>query len=216
MSTNIRWNIFARVLDDILTARHLSWQALSARAGIEQESVDRLQASLLAPTAFPILTVEELAEVINVFNVQPDEKLQLRAAIIATSVESMLMERIESQAALQAAEQVFTITYKAFDEQEGEKRGEDGFIGSKKHMTFFAEVYEHIERGTIERQMSSGVRKDECKRHLKAALRHFKRAGALLEKERTALVGSTRNWQCYAQIVQNECEHIRRELQALG
>jgi hypothetical protein len=195
MPTNIRWNIFARVLEDILTTRHLSWQVLSEHAGIEQESVDRLQASLLAPTAFPILTVEELAEVINVFNVLPDEKLLLRAAIIATSVESMLMERIESQAALQAAEQVFVITYKALDEQQGEKRSEDGFMSDDKQQRFFEKITAHIDKGTIERQMSKG----DITR-LKAARHHFERAGDLLKKGRTAF-GSTRSWQSYAQRV---------------
>lgn len=210
-----RWNIFARVLEDILTERHLGWQNLRERASIEQETIDLLQASLASPTAFPILSVEEMDEVVDVFDLNPYETLQLRAAIIATSVERMLMERIESQAAMLAAEQVFATVLDALIRQKDEKRSDTGIMSDEGPGRLFDEVKRYIDAGRDARHLSRSVSRDVRATYLQEALHHFEQARILLERERTSQVRSTRLWKQYHQQVQKECEQIRKELRLL-
>jgi hypothetical protein len=215
MSENRRWNIFARVLEDLLTARHLSWQALYEQAGIEQDIVDQLQASLLSLSAFPILTIEEMDDVIDVFDMTSDETLQLRAALIATEVERILMECIEDQAALQASEQVFATTLDDLRKQKAEKHGFGGYKGDRELEAFFKKVNKYIEAGTSARQRSRSASEEVRVRYLREALYHFEQASVLLERESMSQIGSTRHWNASYQRVQGEYNQIRRELQAL-
>lgn len=216
MSANIRWNIFARVLEDILMKRQLSWQNLYERAAIEQDIVDRLQTSLSSPTTFPVLTIEEMDEVIDVFDVSPHEVLELRAAIIAISVEQMLMERIESQTALLAAEQVFSTALAALVKQKDEKHGDGSSMSDRGLERFFDEVERYIDAGKHAKQLSRFVTSKVRVRQLQEGYYHFEQARRLLERERSSPIGSMRLWQKHYLRVQKECEQIRKELKSLG
>src|SRR5579859_204278 len=88
------WNLFARVLQEILVAHGVGLGHLDDRANIHPEKVRRLQRSLQAPKSFPVLNIEEMEQVITVFRLNRQEKVRLRAAILATSVEETLMDRI--------------------------------------------------------------------------------------------------------------------------
>ena len=214
MSTNIRWNIFARILEDILLKRNLNWQDLFTQAGIEQDILNRLQASLLAPTSFRILSVEEMDEVIDVFNIDSHETLQLRAAIIATSVESTLIERIEEEAALQAAEQVFILTFDALIKQKGEKPGGLLSFSDDSLQQFFDQVQMCIDDGKSDRQLSRSVSREHRVRWLQKALSHFERAINLLEHQQSSL-GSLKSWRQYYRQTQQEYDRTWKELEAL-
>ena len=109
-STELRWNIFARELQDIMQARGNELGVIDDRTAIHREKVRRLQRSLLTPKRFPLLSPHDLDMLIHVFGLTGDEVIRLRAAILATSVEATLMGRIAQRDALRAAEQVFEIT----------------------------------------------------------------------------------------------------------
>jgi hypothetical protein len=78
--------------------------------------VRRLQRSLQIPKSFPVLNIEEMEQVITVFRLSRQEQMRLRAAILATSIEETLMDRIQQDDALKAAEQIFTIIEHALQE----------------------------------------------------------------------------------------------------
>lgn len=108
-----RWNIFARELEDILVARGLRLTQLDDRTAIHREKVRRLVRSLLTPKSFPVLNPSEMDEIIVAFNLTEDEVLRLRAAILTTAVEAMLMDRIYRDDALAVAEQVLPMIFQA-------------------------------------------------------------------------------------------------------
>lgn len=117
------WNLFARVLQEILTARGCRMGQLDDRAQVHPEKVRRLRRSLLVPKSFPILTLEEMERVIEAFNLNWNEQIRLRAALLTTSIEATLMDRINKDEALMAAEQILPIIERALQEHEGELGG---------------------------------------------------------------------------------------------
>jgi hypothetical protein len=110
------WNLFASVLQEILAAHGLGLGHLDDRAHIHREKVRRLQLSLKVPKSFPVLNIDEMEQVITVFQLNRNEKTRLRAAILATSIEETLMDRINPDDALKAAEQIFGIIEQALQE----------------------------------------------------------------------------------------------------
>jgi hypothetical protein len=112
-----RWNLFARELEDILATYNIRLGHLDDRAGIHREKVRRLIQSLSTPKSFPVLNTEEMEQVIQTFQLSDEEVLRLRAALLATSIEKTLMDRINQDDALLAAEQAFPTILKALREQ---------------------------------------------------------------------------------------------------
>lgn len=120
---HLGWNLFARVLQELLVARNLGLGYLDDRAHIHPEKVRRLQRSLRIPKSFPVLNSDELAQVITVFQFSRKEKMRLRAAVLATSVEATLMDRINQDDALRAAEQILPIIAQALEAHEDDLVG---------------------------------------------------------------------------------------------
>ncbi|HLG63642.1 MAG TPA: hypothetical protein VKY19_17000 [Ktedonosporobacter sp.] len=117
------WNLFARVLQEILAAHGVGLGHLDDRAHIHREKVRRLQRSLKIAKSFPVLNIDEMEEVIAVFGLNRTEKIRLRAALLATSIEETLMDRIHPQDALRAAEQILGIIELALQEHAHELAG---------------------------------------------------------------------------------------------
>jgi hypothetical protein len=128
------WNLFARVLQDILATHNLGLGHLDDRVHIHPEKVRRLQRSLKVPKSFPMLNSDELAQIIAVFALNRKEKLRLRAAVLATSVEATLMDRIHQDDALRAAEQILPIIEQALEEHEYELMGIGAIKGGEMEM----------------------------------------------------------------------------------
>jgi hypothetical protein len=120
---NKRWNLFARELEDILTARNLKLGLLDDRVDIHREKVRRLQQSLLTPKRFPVLNPEEIDLLVQAFHLSEEEWVRLRAAMLATAIERILMERIDRDNALLASEQIYTILRDGLQAQLGEESG---------------------------------------------------------------------------------------------
>lgn len=117
------WNLFARVLQEILTAHGYGLGYLDDRAGMHPEKVRRLQRSLKVPKSFPVLNIYEMEQVKSAFRLNREESLRLRAALLATSIEETLMDRINPLDALRAAEQILPIIEQALREHTDDEVG---------------------------------------------------------------------------------------------
>lgn len=117
-----QWNLFARELDDILAAHGYRLGHLNDRAEIHPEKVRRLQHSLSRPR-FHMLAPDEIERVCDVFGFSHDERLRLKAAILATGIEVLLMNRINQDDALSAAEQMLPALRRAVQAHDGDEGG---------------------------------------------------------------------------------------------
>src|SRR5262249_3663984 len=119
VAPEIRWNLFARELEDILATRGLRLGHLDNRKDemgeplVHREKVRRLQRSLRTPKAFTVLSPYDLERIIRVLQITPQERLRIHAAMLATAVEVMLMDRINLEDAYAAAEQILPVLYQA-------------------------------------------------------------------------------------------------------
>jgi hypothetical protein len=126
-----RWNIFACELEDILADHGLRLSQLDDRTFIHREKVRRLRKSLERPKSFPVLNPDEMDEVISAIALDGYEVLRLRAAIVAASIQEMLVERIDADNALIAVEQMFPTIMMAMEQHQDEGRGIAAMRGGK-------------------------------------------------------------------------------------
>jgi hypothetical protein len=122
--SDTRWNLFARELEDVLAARGVRLGQLDDRKDVmgaplvHREKVRRLRRSLQTPKSFTVLNPEELERIGVAFQFTREERYGLYAALLATSVEVALMDRIDPYSALAAAEQILPVLRRAMDEPE--------------------------------------------------------------------------------------------------
>src|SRR5262249_29247054 len=116
----IRWNLFARELEDILAARGLRLGHLDdlkdAWGGplLHRGKVHRLQQSLKRPKWFSVLNPGELERVIQALQLTTEEQVRLQAAMLATAVEVLLVDRLDDMRdAVRAAEQLLPLLQQA-------------------------------------------------------------------------------------------------------
>ena len=179
-----RWNLFACELEDILADHHLSIGQLDDKVGIHREKVRRLKQSLLTPKSFPVLNTQEMKQVSEKLQLSDAEIMRLRAAVLATSIERMLMDRINKDDALAAAEQMLPLISKAMHEQVnsitgfGAIRREDTISSGYDESDLALESsIEAIEKGTIALHLSYNVsshterieRAQEARHHFEVA-----------------------------------------------
>lgn len=116
----VRWNIFARELEDILAARGLRLGHLNDRGVVyHPEKVRRLQHSLTSPEHLTTLNPEEMERLTAIMQLTDHEQQRLRAALLATAVEMVLMDRVDPETALMASDDVFNILFAAMKAQPG-------------------------------------------------------------------------------------------------
>lgn len=124
-----QWNIFARELEKILNARGLRIGQLDNRYDeegfplVHAAKADRLTKSLDSPCNFAVLSPTELERLEHALKqmekpLTADDLMRLRAGVMATAVERILMERMDNERiALIAANDVFNILYAAMKQQ---------------------------------------------------------------------------------------------------
>lgn len=117
-----KWNLFARELEAILATRGLRLGQLDDLAAIHPERVRRLQKSLREPR-FHTLPPENLEDICVLFELTSAEVARLKAAILATAIEQKLMDRINQDDALIAAEQLLPLLNSAILAHDGETVG---------------------------------------------------------------------------------------------
>jgi hypothetical protein len=148
-----RWNLFAAVLDDILRIHGIRLGQLDDRTCVDPpihpEKVRRLKRSLLLPKHFHVLSPDEIDTLVQAFGLSPREKIRLRAAMLTTAIEAMLMGRIPSGAALAAAKLFFPVIEQALLDHYGEFddtiRGDDDLL-NEDYETPYDESVEDSER----------------------------------------------------------------------
>jgi hypothetical protein len=145
---NRGWNLFARVLQEVLAAHGAGLGHLDDRVKIHPEKVRRLQRSLKMPKSFPVLNIEEMEQVFAVFRLHRQERMRLRAALLATSIEQTLMDRINQYDALRAAEQILPIIEQALQTYADEPLGIGAVKGEGSAMP---------EEGEIERELGGAL-----------------------------------------------------------
>ncbi len=111
------WNLFARELTDILTIRHIPLEQLHLHISILPDKVRRLHLSLFVPNSFPVLSQEEMNRLAEVCSLTESELLRLRAALMATAIEKLLIDRLQPDDALQAANTLLPIIADALKQQ---------------------------------------------------------------------------------------------------
>jgi tetratricopeptide (TPR) repeat protein len=218
-----RWNLFASVLQEILAARGLGLGHLDDRANIHREKVRRLQLSLKVPRSFPVLNIDEMERVITTFRLNREEKIRLRAAILATSIEETLMERINPDDALKAAEQILDIIEQALQEHAHDLVGIGAVKGGNTLMSEESEIDRKlgnaltaIDHATIalhlSRNADSQVERVECAQQARVS---FTAALAELDRAAPALKGSDA-WLVWHNEAQNGLAAALSHLASLG
>ena len=217
------WNLFASVLQEILAAHGLGLGHLDDRANIHREKVRRLQLSLKVPKSFPVLNIDEMEQVIAAFHLNRKEKIRLRAAILATSIEETLMDRINPDDALKAAEQILDIIEQALQEHAHDLVGIGAVKGGSIMMSEESEIDRKlgdaltaIDHATIalhlSRNADSQVERVECAQQARVS---FMAALAELDKAAPILKLSDA-WLVWRNEAQNGLTAAQSRLASLG
>lgn len=183
-----RWNIFARELERVLDDHDLRLGQLDDRGVVlQREKVRRLQHSLRSPAHFPTLNPEEVERLFTIVELTSDEQARIRAALLATAVERILMDRLDPPTALMAADDVFNILYAALRAQPvgvlaGIKGGSPADEADETGDTAYEEALDLIDRATLALHLSREAKTPEARKtHAEEAAETFTRAKRLLQ-----------------------------------
>lgn len=126
-----RWNLFARELEDLLRAHGHRLGHISTRTNINPTKVLRLRESLSQrnPKCFPLLPQDEIDEIVAAFELTPIEHRRLQASVLVTAMERVLVNRLDPDNALLAAEQLFPAIMAALRQHGCETQGLGLFVG---------------------------------------------------------------------------------------
>ena len=218
-----RWNLFARELEDILAEHQCTVGQLGDRVGIHREKVRRLTQSLLIPKSFPVLNTDEMEAVSEKLHLSYTEMMRLRAAVLATSIERVLMDRISPPDALTAAEQLLPFIIKAMLEQiksitgMGTIRREDTISSDYDENDLALEsAIEAIDKGTIALHLSYSVSSHtERIERAQEAHHHFEVAQAELD-EIDDDIRMLASWKYCHNEAQNRLNEVSERLDELG
>ncbi len=196
-----RWNLFARELEDILAAHGSKLGLLDDRMDIHREKVRRLQKSLLDPKHLPVLNPDEMDLLIQEFDLSEEEWVRLRAAMLATAIERVLMDRIDLDNALLASEQIYTILRDGLQARLAEESGmglvrggEDDSMEETAEDITLTEVCSALDDANMALQLSYHVTSHrERIKKTKEAQTHFTEALAELDRLDTVWK-SLQNW----------------------
>lgn len=149
----VRWNIYARELEDVLRAHGLEISKLDDLGVAHPQKVARLRQSLEVPTSFPTLNPQELGLLEANVPLTADERARLRAAMAAAAVERALMDREDAHTALMAADDVFHILlarlHREPDSPLATVRGGVGFVPASGESDPYTVALDSIDRGTL-------------------------------------------------------------------
>ena len=157
------WNIFAFELKNILHNYDMELGHLDYKVGIHREKVRRLKQSLTTPPSLPVLSLEDTQMIIDVLELSQEETLRLRAALLATSIQRMLCDRIPQEAARLAAEQMLPTILNALIENTNKhglgnvRTGEIDPLEDSDIDLVFESILGAIDYGIEALQLSRGV-----------------------------------------------------------
>jgi len=219
-----RWNLFARELEDVLAAHKVGLSQLFHRTTFNPAIVARLRQSLIQkyPKHFPILTREQLEEVITCFQLNEEEQIRLRAAILATGVERILMDRLDPDNALLATDQIFPVILNAMRTLPLEigglgvlRKGEETDDDQNGEDTTFDLIFDALDRASLALHMSFETASSQ-ERILRARQAYEGFLVALHELESLPATSKmTEEWQVWYQEVQQGIVESQQRLDLL-
>lgn len=186
-TAEVRWNIFARELEDVLKAHDLSISRLDDEGVVYfPEKVARLKRSLRSPASFPTLNPEELERLETNVPLTPDERARLRAALAAAAVERALMDRMDPPTALMAADDVFHVLLARVQREPDSPlagvRANTGFAAAEEESGPLAAALDSIDRATLALHAARDASGRAREVNTAAAEREFARALELLAR----------------------------------
>jgi len=203
--SNEGWNLFARVLEEILNGHGSHLSSIDDRAKIHPEKVRRLQQSLKDPKSFPVLNVDELERVITAFHFNVHERMRLEAALLTTFIEAKLMDQISPEAALQTAGCILPVLEQALrDLRINSCMVKGGFVFDETEPERILEsALVNIDHALIDLHMSHSAdalaERIACAREAQAGF-----DAALTQLEEVAeLLKTSKTWQVWYQEAQN-------------
>lgn len=184
------WNIFVRELEAILRAHGLRLSQLDDRGIVlHREKVRRLQQSMKSPRHLTTLNPDEIERLIREVQLTEIERKTLHAALLATAVEMLLMDRIDPQTALMASDDVFHILFAAMKAQPElvmTQRVKAGAMTDNPEMEgdkLFAQALDLVDRAILAVHVSKNAASPQAQiAHAREALVTFTRSLALLQQ----------------------------------
>lgn len=194
----VRWNIYARELEDVLRAHGLEISKLDDLGVAHPQKVARLRQSLVAPTSFPTLNPQELGLLEANVPLTADERARLRAAMAAAAVERALMDREDAHTALMAADDVFHILlarlHREPDSPLATVRGGVGFVPASDESDPYTVALDSIDRGTLALHTARAATGRARDANVVAAESAFTRALELLAPLASATAATAAAW----------------------
>jgi hypothetical protein len=222
-STDLKWNLFAREIEALLQRRNLSFGALSSKAGIHPGKVQRLRRALTKPI-FHTLSPDDLDMMITTFDLTAEEEIRLRAALLATAIERLLMDRIDPKNALQAAEELLPLLVKGLRERASQSGGIGAIrrVSMKDETTLenlLEDVLESFDRAMLALHLSQQVdTPGEQIGHLRKAHDDF--ASVIKELEVLAqndpFIKTTELWELWKAEAQHFLNVVEQKLKQFG
>jgi len=218
-----RGNLFARELEAVLAGRGIRLAALHEEMTIFPDKVRRLHQSLYTPHSFPILNEDEMERLVQTRHLSNEEILRLKAALLATSVEAMLIEYINPENALQAAEAITPLLFAALQEKDAEandagtKIKGDLFLGRDDTVdNDLEEACTSFDRAEMLLHLSSSATSQEERvEYARRALQLFEKALAQLESAEQG-VRALQGWRDWYAEIQRGRDAARARLEEAG
>jgi hypothetical protein len=217
------WNLFARELENILDAHKLSMSQLETDIGISHAKVLRLTQSLHLPQNLPVLNPEEMKLVEQTLQLSHEERLHLRASLLATFIQKTLAYRMSRESALLVAEQAFPVILQGLGEQaqglamyDTTRWGDGGPIADDGSDAFFDAPWQNIDDADLALQLSYGVDTHaERVGQARSAYASFEQASQDLEDADDGL-RTSQLWQDSYQTTQRGLNSASKRLEDLG
>lgn len=219
---NNYWNIFAQELQNVLHKYGMELGQLDDRVGIHREKVRRLIQSLRTPSSLPVLSPDDMEEIINTLNLDQEDVMRLRAAVLATSVQRMLSDRIYQDEARLAAEQILPTIVQSLTAYRGARglgnvRGGDIDPLEDDELSIVLETaLDAIDRGSNALSLSTSVNSyTEQVRQARQALDYYGEAMKGLQRASRA-IRRLPGWQQWHDEAQKGFGAARGQLDKLG
>jgi hypothetical protein len=217
------WNIFARELENILSAHHLQMDALVNLTGISAEKARYLTRSLYTPKGLPVLNREEMKVLEQKLQLRAEEILRLRAGLLAAFIQSTFVDRIDQSDALLLAEQAFPTILRALQARaqgsvthEATRWGAGDPIADDELDAFFDSTWHMLHNAEMELQLSYGVDNHTARvAKALAARTYFEQASMELESAKDHLC-ALQLWRDSYATSQQGLETANRRLEDLG
>jgi hypothetical protein len=217
-----RWNIFARELENLLAARRIRLELLHEVITIFPDKARRLAQSLYEPGYFPLLNNGELEDLTLTCHLSHAEVLHLKAAVLATSVEKMLLGyTLDEEKALQTADTTFPFFLDVLQQIDDEANDQDAIRGDlflamdNTNDRALNDAYHSFDNGEMALYLSEhAVSKQERVESARQACHYFKQA---LEELDTAEIHirTTQGWHDWRAEIQRSLTSAEIRLQAL-